>query len=307
MDITDHPHLAPSGLKTPVSVSFPDQPTHKDEVEAMKALLDPASLRNYNNILTSFFNRYYTSSTGLQAAQRIQNEFTNLGQNLPNVDVSFFTHARFGQPSVIARFAGSGPLADEIVIIGAHLDSTSGSPSRISPGADDDASGTSTLLEVFRALASAQWKPKRTVEFQAYAAEEAGLLGSQDIAARYQQDGKKVYAMMQLDMTMYNNAGRNQIGIVTDFVSPDLTAFVRILIDTYCNLGWVDTRCGYACSDHASWFRAGYASCFPFEGPFGSSNPYIHTPDDVITHLSIDHGMEFAYLAMGFLVELASE
>lgn len=42
------------------------------------------------------------------------------------------------------------------------------------------------------------WKPSRTVEFHTYAAEEAGLLGSQDIAMAYQKAGKKVYSMMQL-------------------------------------------------------------------------------------------------------------
>jgi len=308
MDITDQPNLSPSGLKVPLNLAFPDQPTHKDEVEAYKALLDTTSLRNYNNMLTAFFNRYYTSSTGIQAAQTIRDTFTTLGQGLDNVAVSLFPHARFGQSSVIARFQGSGPLANEIVILGAHLDSTAGAPGRQAPGADDDASGTSTLLEIFRVLASVGWKPARTVEFQAYAAEEAGLLGSQDIAARYQADGKNVYAMMQLDMTMYTNGGRNQIALVNDFTNPELTTFARLLVDTYCDLGWVDTRCGYACSDHASWFRAGYPSCFPFEGPFnGGTNPYIHTANDVFTHLSIDHGMQFAYLALGFLVELASE
>jgi leucyl aminopeptidase len=64
-----------------------------------------------------------------------------------DITVSLFKHS-WGQPSVIARIKGAGPNADEVVIIGAHEDSTNGGGSKRSPGADDDASGTSTVLEV---------------------------------------------------------------------------------------------------------------------------------------------------------------
>jgi leucyl aminopeptidase len=53
-------------------------------------------------------------------------------------------------------------------------------------------------LQIFRVLMSEGWTPDRTVEFHTYAAEEAGLLGSQDVARAYQLAGIKVYAQMQL-------------------------------------------------------------------------------------------------------------
>jgi leucyl aminopeptidase len=66
---------------------------------------------------------------------------------------------------------------------------------------DDDGSGTTTTLEVFRVLASSpSFKPQRPVEFHWYSAEELGLLGSQDIAAAYKKQGRTVYAMLQNDM-----------------------------------------------------------------------------------------------------------
>jgi hypothetical protein len=37
------------------------------------------------------------------------------------------------------------------------------------------------------------------------------------------------------------------VGLVQDYVSANLTAFVGKLIDTYANIGWVKTTCGYAC------------------------------------------------------------
>ena len=50
------------------------------------------------------------------------------------------------------------------------------------PGADDDASGIATLTEVIRVALANGWKPKRTVKFMGYAAEEVGLRGSNAIA-----------------------------------------------------------------------------------------------------------------------------
>lgn len=67
-----------------------------------------------------------------------------------------------------------------------------------SPGADDDGSGTVTILEIFRALVNTGFRPQRPVEFHWYSAEEAGLLGSQAIAQNYEKKGVDVLAMIQV-------------------------------------------------------------------------------------------------------------
>jgi len=105
-------------------------------------------------------------------------------------------------------------------------------------------------------------------------------------------------------MTMYPGSQR-RIGVITDFVDPSLTAFLRKVCTAYADIPFVDTRCGYGCSDHASWTRAGYPSCFPFEADFGSANPRIHTANDLINILSVDHGAEFVKVAVGYTVELS--
>ena len=69
------------------------------------------------------------------------------------------------------------------------------------PGADDDGTGLVNLLEAFRALLAAGFKPTTPVEFHWYSGEEAGLLGSQAIATNYKSAGKNVKAFMELDMS----------------------------------------------------------------------------------------------------------
>jgi leucyl aminopeptidase len=69
------------------------------------------------------------------------------------------------------------------------------------PGADDDGSGTVTILEAFRVLTEHIRETgevfEQTVEFHWYSAEEGGLLGSQAIFSQYENEGRDVVAMLQ--------------------------------------------------------------------------------------------------------------
>lgn len=85
-----------------------------------------------------------------------------------------------------------------------------------------------------------------------------------------------------------------------------MNAFLRTLVDAYLDIEWQDTQCGYACSDHASFFQVGYDAAFSFEAaPFGkASNPYIHSTSDTLDKLSPAHMLELAKLAVGYMVEM---
>ncbi len=89
-----------------------------------------------------------------------------------------------------------------------------------------------TTLESLRVLLTdpkiAAGEGANTLEFHWYAGEEGGLLGSGDIFDDYQSRGEVVKAMLQQDMTGY---GDKPLGVITDSVDQDLTAFVRKVID----------------------------------------------------------------------------
>ena len=99
------------------------------------------------------------------------------------------------------------------------------------------------------------YKPLRTVKFMAYAAEESGLLGSDEIAQAYKNQSVNVVGVLQLDMTNYKGSS-GDIYIFTDFTNPAQNTFVGNLVTTYLpGLVKGNSSCGYACSDHASWDR----------------------------------------------------
>src|SRR5204863_2474512 len=117
---------------------------------------------------------------------------------------------------------------DEVVVLGGHLDSINargGNRTARAPGADDDASGIATLTETLRVLLASNYRPERTIEFMAYAAEEVGLRGSQDIARAYQRDGVRVVGALQLDMTNFQGSDRD-IWLMKDFTNAAQNDFV---------------------------------------------------------------------------------
>lgn len=275
-------------------------------VEPLAAAVSEKALRSTIESLAARQNRYYQSDSGVEAAQWVKSRWQALAARLPGASAELYAHS-WKQPSVVLTIPGA-QTPDEIVVLGGHLDSISGwggSSSR-APGADDNASGIAVLTEAVRLLAESGFRPRRTIQFMGYAAEEVGLRGSQDIAGRYAAAGKKVVGVIQFDMANFAGSGEG-IYLLTDNVDSELSAFTGKLIDAYAGVPRGSTRCGYGCSDHASWTKKGYPAAMAFESSFEGMNHDIHTERDTLATSGGDasHSVPFARLAVAFAVELA--
>ena len=267
-----------------------------------------AELRAAIEILAAYHNRYYQSETGVAAAKAIQARWQQLVAELPGASARLVTHGGWKQPSVVLTIPGS-ESPDELVVLGGHLDSIAGmwgGANARAPGADDNASGIAVLTEAIRVLGRSGLRPKRTIEFMGYAAEEVGLRGSQEIARQYASAGKKVVGVVQFDMTNFRGSA-DDIYVLSDNVSPALSEFLGRLVDEYALGKRGTTRCGYACSDHASWTKAGFPASAAFESSFDGMNKQIHTDRDTLANSggTAAHSAPFARLAVAFAVELA--
>ena len=101
---------------------------------------------------------------------------------LPGVTVTLRTNGKertlVGR-NVVGVLSGSDPkLAGEAVVLGAHLDHLGVVDGAVHPGADDNASGVAALLEIARAFAASNTRPKRTLVFAFWTGEEEGKFGS---------------------------------------------------------------------------------------------------------------------------------
>jgi carboxypeptidase Q len=97
--------------------------------------------------------------------------------------------------NVIADLPGR-TAPDEVVLAGAHLDSWD-----VAQGATDNGLGCAIVLEMARALVAVGARPRRTMRFAIWAAEETGLCGSTEYTRRWSDELARLAAVMNFDMT----------------------------------------------------------------------------------------------------------
>ncbi|KAM7197523.1 putative peptidase family M28 [Rhypophila sp. PSN 637] len=279
------------------AVTYPSSPTRQSTANPLISQVSTSSPQSWLTTLTGYNNRYYKSSTGTSSATWLFNTVKSVAAANSKITVRQFTHSAFNQPSIIATIPGN---TTDLVIVGAHFDSTAGSSTARSPGADDNGSGTVTILEALRVLANAKYAPKNTLEFHFYAGEEGGLLGSAAIFSNYKSARKNVLAMLNQDMTGYSPNGK--ITFYTDYVDSSLTTYVTKIATSYIGATATD-RCGYGCSDHASARSNGFPAAYACEDKMATSSPYIHTSNDALSTIQWPAVLRHAKFTVAFLVE----
>ena len=194
-------------------------------------------------------------------------------------------------PNVVGMIEGTDPeLKNELVIVGAHFDhlgAFEGQGDVVFNGADDNASGTSALLELARLFSEGE-KPKRTLMFVAFSAEELGLLGSEAFSKQIDMDS--VAFMINFDMI-----GRNSdkpLSIIGDGFSTEMEDKMSPMADTI-GLPLEFTGTDYfGASDHDHWYRANRPFLFFFAGLHDD----YHRLSDHLEHLDIARMQQTASL-----------
>jgi hypothetical protein len=109
--------------------------------------------------------------------------------------------------NVIAEIAGTDPvLKDEVVLLGAHLDSW-----HSATGATDNADASAALMEAMRILKASGAKPRRTIRMALWGGEEEGLLGSKAYAARHYAGDANAAARGKLALYLNSDPGSGPI------------------------------------------------------------------------------------------------
>ena len=190
--------------------------------------------------------------------------------------------------NVIGVLPGNDPLLkDEYVIIGGHYDTTPNPPKarklffdNINNGADDNASGTAMVLELFEKYASTK-NHKRTLVFILFGGEELGLLGSKFYTENPTVDLEKVQLMVNLDMIGRLDKEKNLYlgGVPTAYgFSETLKPFFEeseLNVTSYEHTA-SGVRSLFSRSDHYNFYRKDVPSLFFFSG----IHKDYHTPRD---------------------------
>ena len=287
--------------------------------QAAAASITPAEFYEHIAFLASDAMRgRNTPSPELNAAAAyLVERYRELGLRPGGGDTTFYQWFMVGNgrrraraPNVIAVLPGSDPaLRDEYVVLSAHLDHVGvGRPQggdSIYNGADDDASGTTALLEVAEALAGMAERPRRSVVFLHVSGEELGLLGSQHFTENPTIPLDRIVANVNVDMIGRNAADRVVV-IGKDYSS--LGEVVDRAASTHPELGleavddpWPEEQFFFR-SDHFNFARREIPAIFFFSGVHAD----YHQPSDEVELIDTDKAARIARLVFFTVLEVAT-
>jgi Zn-dependent M28 family amino/carboxypeptidase len=309
----------PSGLpRKPLSSSsvlpFLRAPAEVRRIEPAAALQDPlvdiiadqvseTGLRSLVQSLQDFQTRYASTTQCEAAGEFIYNTFSSLGLDDVRFQ-SFVFSGGYESRNVIAEKTGE-TYPDDVLIICGHYDSISPVATRqtLAPGADDNASGASAVIEAARILAG--FPLDFTVRFIAFSAEEWGLWGSRDYAARARAAGESIIGVINLDMIAYADAMPEDLEVIVDSRSGWMAERFGTAAALYADLTTRTTvDPSFVYSDHSPFWDQGYRALLAIEdNPL--QNPYYHRTTDTIDTLDFDFFVAAARASLALLAELA--
>jgi len=154
----------------------------------------------------SLHGRKAGSEDGAKARAYILGQWNEMGLEPFFADEGFeipFTRNGLDMANLVGVIPGNDPiLKDEYILLGAHFDHIGYKKGEICNGADDNASGSTALIEIARMLKENQSQLKRSIIIAAFDGEEQGLWGSEALADKMKQNGTihQVKCMMSIDM-----------------------------------------------------------------------------------------------------------
>jgi Zn-dependent M28 family amino/carboxypeptidase len=213
-------------------------------------------------------------------------------------------------PNVVGIVEGSDPtLKDEFVVFSAHMDHVGvGEPNvwgdSIYNGADDDASGTSTIVELAEAFASLEPRPRRSIMFVGVSGEEHGLWGSDHFVEHPPVPIERLVADLNVDMV-----GRNWADTIVAIGKEhsDLGTTLAQVNGAHPELGMTviddpwPQESFYTRSDHYNFARKGVPILFFFSG----THEDYHEPSDEVAKIDTEKTARIGRLLFHLGLELA--
>jgi hypothetical protein len=172
-------------------------------------------------------------------ARQIDSDLVPRSRDLSDGRIDYIEHLaknRHTVRNIVGVLPGSDPSrAKESIVIGAHYDHVgmggrlSVTPERaeIHNGADDNASGTASIIEMARAAVADRGRFPRTLVFVAFAGEERGLLGSEHYVQHPRLPIESTVAMLNLDMVGRANGSVDVSGLEA---APSMEADFKVAV-----------------------------------------------------------------------------
>jgi len=222
-------------------------------------------------------------------------------ERLENYGLSV-TQQNFGSEgeNIIATQTGTD-FPNEYYMICAHYDAVT------FYAADDNASGTATVIEAARILSGKEFP--YSIIYALWDEEEIGLVGSAYYASHANTLGLNIEAVINIDMIGWDGNDDGLIEVhTTAFNDSERLSYFVLNINSIYSLNLLPTvkNPGTTYSDHSSFWDNNFSAILLIEGYYSNDfNPYYHSVNDRISKFNLPYFHKSAKLAIGSLSSLA--
>lgn len=228
--------------------------------------------------LQNFIDRSWWFDSCYAAADWLRTSFMNYG--LDSVYNDTFTSTPTVPPNVVGIHRGFNCPDSVYLVVCAHFDAINEeTPETLAPGADDNASGISAVLEAARILKDYQFN--YNIRFIALTAEEGMMMGSGYYCYRSNERGDNIRAVFNTDMIGFVDYAPESLEVCGDTVSESLVDFFIACSDTYTST-ITRKRLGCQVGDGGIFSSYGWLTVSLIEDDYPNNNPYRHSPADTI-------------------------
>lgn len=310
---TFKPTIYPSKTPTPTPNRSGLTPSPAPQVNIGELInnVSEDKIREYLNHLTSNDNGTRWSGYGEERSnpngnwiqtKYVKESFDSLGLQSNFQD---FTTSRAGYKTrnVIGKILGQNN--NEFYLVTAHIDSIS-PPHNPAPGADDNGSGSSVLMEVARILKNANLSYKISLEFILFSGEEQGLEGSYYYVGN-KSSSERIKGVINIDMVGNRGSSGDCVNFgYKNYNGGDLLSSKILETNNRFNIGLITSSISSSNgrSDHKPFWDAGIPAIFGHECDF---SPVYHSVSDKTDKINYTQLTKTAKVIAGALASLANE
>lgn len=250
-----------------------------------------------NGVTDTIKSRQYQQPGNEKAFQFMKAEFIRFGYQ-----VDSFSFNSAGKNLFAIKTGYKYP--DRWFMLGAHYDNWP--LTTVAPGADDNASGTSTVLEAGRVFAN--YNSPYTIVFALWDEEEAGLLGSTAYVPTIGSNSEILMGYVNVDMLGWDGNNDSVVDInvrpvANSYTLRDKAQFCNTAYNIQLNLHVVDP--GNGSTDHAPFWNNGHSAIGIDEEYHDDFNPFWHTPADSLGQFNLSFYQKCSKLAYATIAEFA--
>lgn len=222
--------------------------------------------------LQSVSTRYYSTADKDLVADYLADKLTGYGYT---VTFDNFNSGSTPCRNIVATKTGT-TYPDEYVVVGGHYDSISQNPTSLAPGAEDNGSGTASVMEIARISAARDFE--RTVQFVLFDSEEQGLYGSQHFVSEAVSAGRDIIAAITMDMVSYYDS-HYAVRIEGESPWEWLMSIMESNANIHTDIGNQKDYNSWG-SDHVPFQQAGIPAFLAIDYDYGGYPGYHQTDDN---------------------------